>query len=116
MSQPLTLLLQNILPKSTSWEQNLVRNWARIVGNLSRHVRVEKIIGSTVVLGVYDQRWLHELFLVSPLLIDKMNEFLKENTVTNIRFTHVTKYDKKKPKIIKLGFFLAINCCNRFRQ
>jgi hypothetical protein len=99
MSQLLSHFLQGMVPTAKTWEQNLIQNWPMIIGPLKKQVRIEKIIGTTVFLGVYDPRWIQELFLLSSLLIDKMNEFLQEEIVTGIKFKHVThQYSKQAHK------------------
>jgi hypothetical protein len=42
----------------------------------------------TLILGVYDSSWLQELYMLTPLLLKKINEQLQNHTIHTIRFKH----------------------------
>jgi hypothetical protein len=46
------------------------------MGDLSRRARLERINGSTVVIGVYDSHWMHELHALSRMMLQRMNSAL----------------------------------------
>jgi hypothetical protein len=91
MADGLHTLMQAILPQQQGWELYLTKHWKEIIGNLSQHVRLEKTYETTVVLGVYDTHWMHELYLFSNILLDKINAALEEPTVTHLRFKKVNR-------------------------
>lgn len=86
---------------SQSLYPTLIRDWGKIFGNLKDKVRLEKAYKHTIVLGVEDSSWMHELHLLSNILIDKINEHLPEPQVKKISF-RITEFKKrKKPSIQK---------------
>ena len=103
MPTDLSSLMHAALPKQNSWQLILIKNWKEIIGTLSQHVRLEKIYDSTIVLGVYDTHWMHELYMFSNILLDKINDALEEPKVTHIRLRKVNRppLKKKKPAISK---------------
>lgn len=86
-------ILTGCLP-SDRWELQLLQLWPSIIGNLQEHVHIEKMHNSTLILGVYDSSWLQELYMLSPLLLKKINEQLENHTIQQIRFKHTAH----KPK------------------
>lgn len=56
------------------------------MGGLSDKVRLEKVQGSTLVLGVFEASWMQELYLLSPTLIKTINNHLGEAHVKELRF------------------------------
>lgn len=90
--------IQNALPNNKSWQLHLVKNWPDIIGNLSNHVRLEKIYGTTLILGVYDSHWMQELYLFSQILLDKINKQLEKPVVTHLKFKKVVRPKQRKTK------------------
>ena len=89
--------LSHIIKKETDWRHELLANWSTIMGDLSDKVRLEKVQGSTLVLGVYDPSWMQELFMLSSMLIANINKQLPKPYVTDLRFKAAAK-KKEKPK------------------
>jgi len=78
-------------PQEKAWQAYLIQNWATIMGSLHSRVRLEKIQGDTVVMGVYDSHWMHELFMLTPTLIATINRHLDEPHVRQVRLQLVRK-------------------------
>jgi hypothetical protein len=73
------------------WRLNLLNNWHEVVGNLNDKMRLEKIQGETLIIGVYDSNWMQELYLLSRPLIKTINTYLKKAYITELRFKAACK-------------------------
>lgn len=95
-------LLDNFLTeKGTKWQLKLRAEWPDIMGDLSRRARLERVVGTTVIIGVYDSHWLHELHALSRMILQRINNALisvyPENFVlTNLRCIWVQQKQAKK--------------------
>ncbi|MBT4856383.1 DUF721 domain-containing protein [bacterium] len=96
MASLIDSLMKTALPQQQTWQLFLIKNWKTIIGNLSQHVRLEKIFKTTVILGVYDPHWMQELHLFSNILLDKINDALDKPEVTQLRFK---KVNRKNPNL-----------------
>ena len=97
-------ILDIILQPSTqteSWKINLIKNWPTIIGTLHEKVSLQKIHANSVVLGVYDSSWMQELYLLSKLILKKINSHLDRPRIETLRFQCIessaakTALDKK---------------------
>lgn len=86
-----TFLEQFLDSNMTGWQQQLIKNWHTTVGDLAHKMTLEKIDGSTLIIGVYDAAWMQELSLLSSLLIKKINKSLGEQHITALRFKRVVR-------------------------
>ena len=77
-----TLLLVN----NEDWKSKLIREWAQIVGNLHTKMCLEKIEGAVLKIGVYDSHWIHELFMLAPMIVRTINTALGGSYVVSVRF------------------------------
>lgn len=75
---------------SNSWQTYVLTNWKTIIGDLHTHVCVEKIENTTIVLGVHDSCMLQELYLLSSLLLQRINKNLEKPHITQIRLKMAT--------------------------
>lgn len=89
-------VLDTMLSSSGDWRLNLLANWSNIIGSLHTRVRLEKIDGDILILGVYESVWLQELFMLSSVLIKTINQKLGDNYVKKLRFKSVVSQHKKK--------------------
>ncbi len=80
-----------------SWKLRLLANWPEIIGNLHDKVTVEKISKDTITLGVFDSSWMHELYILSPILLKTINKKLDQPRIKNVRFQRTVR---KKRKIV----------------
>ncbi len=81
---------------SDDWKRYILTNWPYIIGNLHTRIMVEKIEGDTIIVGVYDSCWLQELYMLSSMILHRINENLDQPYLKKIRFKQVG-YQKKKP-------------------
>ncbi len=86
-----TFLEQFLDQTGNSIDRQLITQWHTIVGDLAHKMTLEKIDGSTLVIGVYDAAWMQELYLLSPLLIRKINKALGSQTVKALQFKRVVR-------------------------
>ncbi len=90
MASSIKNLLGDLLAKapadqSQAWHLKVISEWPQIVGTLHEHMRVEKIQGSMLIIGVFHASWLQELYLLSPMLIKTINDYLQHPYVTQIK-------------------------------
>lgn len=92
-------LLKTFLHHDTNWQGYLIANWSTIIGNLKDHVSLERIQGDTIILGVNNSSWMHELYMLSGMLKDKINAQLQKPYVQKIKFkfTDKKKFEEKQP-------------------
>jgi hypothetical protein len=65
---------------------------------LHEKVSLQKIYKDSVVLGVYDQSWMQELYLLSKLILKKINIHLDRPRIETIRFQCIEKKIKTPKK------------------
>jgi len=98
MSTHIKQLLTSCFP-SSNWRIQLLKNWPDIVGALQSKICIEKIEGSILTVGVNDSCWLHELYMMSPLLLTTINQTLDQPYIKQLRFktagTHPNTRKKK---------------------
>lgn len=82
-------ILDGLLQPSTqreSWKIHLIKNWPTIMGNLHEKISLQKIHSNCVVIGVYDSSWMQELYLLSKLILKKINDHLDRPRIETLRF------------------------------
>ena len=89
-------LLQPSIHKE-AWKINLIKNWPTIIGSLHEKVSLQKINATSVVIGVYDSCWIQELYLLSKLILKKINSSLDRPRIETLRFQCI----EKKELVIK---------------
>lgn len=93
------LLKTNLTRRTEAWRVRLITDWPQIAGNLQDRARVEKVYEDTLVLGVYDSCWMQELFLLSNMIMHRVNQYLGGKYVLKIRLKYVQK-QAFKPLVI----------------
>lgn len=96
MTQHIKTIVHSLF-KADSWKVKLLTDWHIIAGNLSDKMRLEKIEGRIVIIGVYHSSWLQELYLLSNVLKQSINEHLGSPFVTMLKFKAATKKLEKEP-------------------
>ena len=86
MAHEIKEILKTVFKNKNNWKIKLLQQWPHILGSLATKVRLEKICGDTLVLGVYDSCWLQELYLLSPVLLKTINEKLESTHIKRLRF------------------------------
>ncbi len=82
------------------WKIKLLEQWPRIVGPLASKVTIEKIYEDAILLGVYDSSWMQELYLLSPTLLQTINQNLDQPRIKKVRFKLIGKKKNKKTTTI----------------
>lgn len=99
-------LLKNLLSHAfqATWKTRLLTDWPTIMGNLADMVTIEKMYDDSLVLGVHDSSWLHELYMLSPVLIKTINAHLEKPYIKTVRLKHASTIKKQPaaPKPIPL--------------
>lgn len=90
MSKSIGKILTNIIPEQHLWKIKLFGHWDTIIGNMKNKVIIEQINETSLTLGVSHATWAQELYFLSPILLKKINTFLKENKIKNIKFKTIT--------------------------
>lgn len=91
MSTRIKSVINNLFASNaTSWQTYVLTNWKTIIGDLHTHVCVEKIENTTLVLGVHDSCMLQELYLLSSLLLERINKNLEKPYIKQIRLKMAT--------------------------
>jgi hypothetical protein len=106
MPKPIGSFLTNVIPEEHLWKLKLFGCWKSIIGNLQSKVRIEKIADDSITLGVMHATWAQELFLISPIIKNKINDALKEEKIKTIHF-RIVPFGQKKEKL-KLEKVLVI--------
>lgn len=98
VSKPLHYILKGLFQKE-SWKLKLLSEWDAITGTLSDKMRLEKIDGTTLVIGVFQASWMQELYLLSAVLLRSINEHLDKPYVKRLRFKLATHKEYKEPLV-----------------
>lgn len=93
MNKPLKNLLESIISPESDWKISLLSRWQEVVGGLKTKVRLEKISDDTLVIGVYDSAWMQEIFMLSNVILQKVQKVVGKDKIKKIRFKLV---DEKK--------------------
>lgn len=68
-------------------EHKILKVWDKAVGEkISRKAQPYKVIGSTLYVKVLNSPWMQELNFMKNIIIEKINDELKENEVEKIIF------------------------------
>lgn len=90
-------LIPKLLNQKLDWQLQLMQQWPSIVGSLQTRIRLEKFYDSTLVIGVYESHWMQELYLLSSVILDGVNDFLGERRIEAVRFVLV----EERPKPVR---------------
>lgn len=96
MAQHIKNFFAPIIPHYKVWKINLIENWNTIVGDLHEHVTLINIQNNMLLLGVYDSTWLQELYILSPVLLKTINDYLGDEHITRLRFKNIGYKKNKK--------------------
>lgn len=95
-------LIPSVL-NSQSWQLKLLAHWPTIMGPAHSRVRIERIQGSTLILGVFDQAWLQELYFLQDAVKQKINNYMQEHVITTIKFKRAEPIVGLKPYNVPTG-------------
>lgn len=98
MTRQISIFLKHLFGTTHAWQFTLLNNWKTIIGKLHTKVIIEKIYNDTIILGVIDSCWLQELYLLSPVLLNRINKTLDQPYIKKIRFKKQSTLKKKRDK------------------
>ena len=103
MAQQIKQLLNHFLARQNAenWQLYLMQHWRTIVGDLHIRMNIENISGDTLIIGVYDPHWMQELYLLSSVLRETINDSLEQAYVKRIRFVLAKRRDGKAELAVK---------------
>lgn len=98
MIKPLEACIHNFIQsyEKNDWKITLLKNWSSIVGNLEHHVVIERLEDHAITLGVFDSCWLQELYLLSPMILEKINKSIDPHRINHIRLKLIARSKRKK--------------------
>lgn len=102
MSRSLADLLPQCMPCEYGWKLKLLASWPHIVGSMNNAITIERIENDTLLIGAPTSCWMHELNLLSDLLLQKINQTLDQPRITRLRFKKVTSIASTVKKEMKL--------------
>jgi hypothetical protein len=79
-----------------SWHYEFIKSWPTIARGLEEHLSIGKILKDTVILEVHDNSWLQEVHLLSPVILNRIQQFYPI-----IRKIKVSKSNKKRSQLNK---------------
>lgn len=88
--------LPTLVDPAKNWRARLIAQWTTIMGPLSNHAKIVKIVDRTVIIWVDSACWRHELHILKEHLVYRINAGLKEPCVDSLRF--VGTYQKYTPR------------------
>lgn len=98
MACTLKSVLDSVLQSEDDWRLRLMDQWTAIVGDLHTRMRLECIKHDTLIIGVYDSHWMHELFMLSRVIIKTINTKLGGEYIAKLRFVLAKTVEKVKRK------------------
>jgi len=102
MALSLQMLVADLLEADTDWRKRLVKEWQIIVGNLHVRMRLERVVHDTVVIGVYEVHWMQELYMLSGMIMNAINQKLGDEYVTKLRFVVADKARDRQKKSLDI--------------
>ncbi len=87
MISTLSEILGNLPVKERVKEYGLWKVWDKLAGEaVSRHCQPERLKDGILFLKVDSPVWMQQLQFLKSLIIEKVNGFMRENTVKDVRF------------------------------
>ena len=84
-----------------AWHYELLNVWHQAVGALGKQMYLARIEGDCVWIGVYDPRWMHELYMLSHTITCSINAALNAEHVRHVKFfLHREKKNGEKRLVI----------------
>lgn len=93
---PIANTLPTLVDPAKNWRARLIAQWETIMGPLSNHAKIVKIIDRTVIIWVESASWRHELYILKEHLVYRINKGLQEPCIDSLRF--VGTYQKYSPR------------------
>ncbi|KKQ32834.1 MAG: hypothetical protein US49_C0005G0053 [candidate division TM6 bacterium GW2011_GWF2_37_49] len=119
VNQNIKKCLLNIIPQEYSWKIILLEGWEYIIGDLKKNVIIEQIKEDVLFLGVVHPAWAQEMFALTPVLKQKINDYLGKEHIKSIRIKlkQTNKQNKKQStNLQKLDFVQPVLTINEIEN
>jgi hypothetical protein len=83
-----------------SWHYEFIKSWPTIARGLEEHLSIGKIYKDTVVLEVHDNSWMQEVHLLSPVILNRIQQFYPEIQKIKVSKSHQKRLDIKKQNFV----------------
>lgn len=97
-----SLLGKTLKINKPAWHHKLITEWHDVVGNLANIMTLEKVHGTTLVIGLYEHSWAQELYMLSDVIIKTINQHLDQPVITKLYFRLANSADQQLPEIVPL--------------
>jgi hypothetical protein len=87
----ITSILASLIAPEHSWKVLFFTHWPAIIGKLEGVVKIEKIEGATLFLTVSHPTWAQEISLLTPVLLEKIHQYMPSQPITAIRCAFKTQ-------------------------
>lgn len=94
MAKKIKDYLPFIIPAAHGWKTRLLKHWHEIIGSLSEHLSLQRINEQQLHIGVSHPVWAQECQELVPMLRGKINTFLQEDRIKDIRFVLTGKHER----------------------
>ena len=101
--------LNTLFNKEENWHIRLLEEWPNIVGTLKTRICLEKIEGSTIIIGVYESHWMQELHLLSRFLVARINTSLGVELGSPEKYVHQVKFKLMDLPKARTASYIRIN-------
>jgi hypothetical protein len=87
--------------KTAGWQGEIVRRWNECVGDLALHMSCARIDGKTLFVHVHNARWMHELYMLSPEILESIRRVVPAAQITDIRYAY-------KPRVQRIEHTMPV--------
>jgi hypothetical protein len=102
MCKSIEAILNSCLVVTTQdWKRVLLTQWPSVVGDLTQYMRLEKIEGTVLWIGVYDYIWMQELYCLSQHIIRIIKEKIPQACISRIRVHYIGRRTASSDIILK---------------
>ena len=92
-------MIHDLIDEQRQWYIQLLDQWPVIMGALAQRARVEKVVDTTLVIGVYETHWMHEIHALSRTILKRVHTVVAADRITDIRCVWVGKTLKRQHEL-----------------
>ena len=75
----------------------LKKKWSSLMGNrIGKYSYIKDIREGVITIGVFNSAWMNQLFMYKNNIEEKINDFLGEKYVSDIKFVSASKFPEKR--------------------
>jgi hypothetical protein len=102
MCKSIEAILNSCLVVTTQdWKRVLLTQWPSVVGDLTQYMRLEKIEGTVLWIGVYDYIWMQELYCLSNHIIRIIKERIPAACISRIHVRYIGRVVASDKMVLK---------------